>query len=225
MGESAPIIIYPLDAPINVHLSDEDIIKYEDIIKHTEERVNYMNAIAKFEKVSYEQFKKDFMNAFPITDEEKMDKLFMDIYESNLRETYKSIKLPKRSTKGSAGYDFFIPMPVTIKKGTAVTIPTGIRCKMEDGWVLEMYPRSGHGFKSGIHLANTVGIIDSDYYNADNEGHIQIKMINDSAIAPNEMVFEASKAFCQGIFKQFGITVDDESEAERTGGFGSTDKH
>ena len=170
-----------------------------------------MNKIAKFEKVSFEQFKNDWVNAFPLASEER------------IRMIYNEIPLPTRSTLGSAGYDFYLPDEIYLCKNASIVIPTGIRCKIDEGWVLTMFPRSGHGFKYGIHLANTVGIIDSDYFGAKNEGHIQIKLINDSEISKN-IDFETHTAFCQGIFLPFGITVDDEVEAMRVGGFGSTDK-
>lgn len=170
-----------------------------------------MNKIAKFEKVSFEQFKTDWLKVFP----NAVDWLIESIY--------KNIKLPMRSTAGSAGYDFYLPNEIDLIEGKSMVIPTGIRCKIDDGWMLAVFPRSGHGFKYGIHLANTVGIIDADYYNADNEGHIQIKLVNDSKLA-KDIELESGTAFCQGIFIPFGITVDDNAEGERTGGFGSTDK-
>ena len=176
-----------------------------------------MNKIAKFEKVSYEQFKTDTLKVYPYLTEE------------DILIAYKNIKLPKRSTTGSAGYDFFLPFNILLSENKEAVIPTGIRCWIEDGWVLKCYPRSGHGFKYGIRLANTVGIIDADYYNAENEGHIQIKLVNDSKAFQKEEKFNdinlaKESAFCQGIFIPFGITVDDEADGIRTGGFGSTDK-
>lgn len=178
-----------------------------------------MNRIAQFEKVSFEQFKKDWIDTFPSRfyeyDEDVLDKLIGNIYNS--------IKLPKRATSGSAGYDFFCPYGFMIQPNNTMKIPTGIRCKMESGWVLKAYPRSGHGFKYGAHLANTVGIIDEDYYNADNEGHIFIKLVNDSVLAKNVEI-KTGDAFCQGIFLPYGITYDDNANEKRTGGFGSTDK-
>ena len=80
--------------------------------------------------------------------------------------------LPRRATSGSAGYDFFAPFDLTVHPGETVTVPTGVRVWMEEGWVLKLYPRSGLGFKYRLQLNNTVGIIDSDYYYSDNEGHI-----------------------------------------------------
>lgn len=168
-----------------------------------------MEKIAKFEKVSFEQWKNDVVQEFQMENDE-------------LKKMYDAIKLPKRSTSGSAGYDFYMPFSIVLAANTYIKIPTGIRCKMDDGWVLKMYPRSGHGFKTGVHLANTVGIIDADYYGADNEGHINIKLVNDSSIA-KRIEFKQGDAFCQGIFVPFGITVDDDADGIRTGGFGSTD--
>ena len=173
--------------------------------------------IAKFEKVSLEQFREDWYKAFG----EAYKDGDCDIIEDNIKACYENIQLPKRATKGSAGYDFFLPFNIELAVGESQVIPTGIRCKMNEGWVLKMYPRSGHGFKYGLHLANSVGIIDEDYYNADNEGHIQIKLVNDSSLA-QPLDFKYDVAFCQGIFLPFGTTVDDEVEVERTGGFGST---
>lgn len=171
-----------------------------------------MNRIAKFEKVSYEQFKKDWSETF---EEQFSDEIIKTIYNE--------IDLPRRATTGSAGYDFFSPYPFYIEPNETVKIPTGIRCKMEDGWVLKEYPRSGHGFKTGIHMANTVGIIDADYYYSDNEGHIFIKLVNDSILA-KKVTIGQGEAFCQGIFVPFGITVDDDVTDVRNGGFGSTSK-
>ena len=134
---------------------------------------------------------------------------------------YAEIILPKRATSGSAGYDFFAPKDFSLAPGETAKIATGIRVKIDEGWVLKIYPRSSLGFKYRLLLDNTVGIIDSDYYNADNEGHIFIKMTN---CGNKDLSVEKGKAFAQGVFVEYGITVDDECDAERTGGFGSTDK-
>ena len=181
------------------------------------ERFNVMNKIAKFEKVSYGQWKKDLLS-------DDFKEMYSRFPDSELKKIYDAIKLPKRATSGSAGYDFYLPLPfLDVSVNSSVKIPTGIRCQIEDGWVLKIYPRSGHGFKYGVHLANTVGIIDADYYGANNEGHILVKLVNDSLLKkPIELA--QSDAFCQGIFEQFGITVDDEADAKRIGGFGSTNQ-
>ena len=94
---------------------------------------------------------------------------------------------------------------------------------MDENWVLKLYPRSGLGFKFRLQLNNTVGIIDSDYFNSDNEGHIFAKVTNDS----NEekvLSLEKGAGFMQGIFLEYGITVDDDVDGVRNGGFGSTSK-
>lgn len=178
-----------------------------------------MHRIAKFEKVSYEQFKKDWLDTFA----QRYYDLDAEYVDKTIRKIYDSIKLPKRATTGSAGYDFFSPYPFTINIAEVVKIPTGIRCSMENGWVLNVYPRSGHGFKYGISMANTVGVIDQDYYGSDNEGHIFIKLVNDSVLAKTFDI-KSGEAFCQGIFTPYGITVDDEATEIRNGGFGSTSK-
>ena len=164
-----------------------------------------MQQVAKFEKVSFDEFRK----AFETSD------------ESEIRKIYDGIKLPKRATKGSAGYDFYAPIDVALNPGESVKIPTGIRVMIADGWVLALFPRSGLGFKYRMQLDNTVGIIDSDYYGSDNEGHIFCKVTNDSKEGKTVEV-KCGNGFCQGIFLPFGITTDDEASAVRNGGFGST---
>ncbi|HCT65522.1 MAG TPA: deoxyuridine 5'-triphosphate nucleotidohydrolase [Lachnospiraceae bacterium] len=166
-----------------------------------------MKKIAKFEKVSLNQFAKDWADTFNDT--------------SNIEDIYNSIKLPVRATKGSAGYDFFMPMDIRLMPNETIKIPTGIRCYMEEGWVLKCYPRSGLGFKYRLQLNNTVGIIDSDYYYSDNEGHIQAKITNDTN-ERKEIKIACGDGFMQGIFVEYGITFDDECYMERNGGFGST---
>ena len=175
-----------------------------------------MNRIAKFSKVSYEQFKKDWLNAF-----DSYSEWDEDVVEKRIRNIYESIKLPKRATCGSAGYDFFAPSNFCIPADKTEKIPTGIRCEIDNGWVLKCYPRSSYGFKYGVSLSNTVGIIDEDYARSDNEGHIFIKLINDSAIAKT-LEINCGDAFCQGIFIPYGITYDDKVTTIRNGGIGST---
>ena len=94
---------------------------------------------------------------------------------------------------------------------------------IEDGWVLKIYPRSGLGFKYRLQLNNTVGIIDSDYSRSDNEGHIFIKVTNDSNEGKT-LSIPAGTGFAQGSFVEYGITVDDDASGVRNGGFGSTTK-
>ena len=134
---------------------------------------------------------------------------------------YEEIKLPQRATMGSAGYDFYAPFDFRLAPGETIKIPTGVRVRMDDNWVLHIYPRSGLGFKYRLQLNNTVGIIDSDYFNSDNEGHMFIKLTNDSNEGKSLEVTKGS-GFAQGIFLEYGITVDDDAEGVRNGGFGST---
>lgn len=169
-----------------------------------------MERIAKFDKVSKAQFTADWLDTFGGGEEAA-------------EQIYEELKLPKRATKGSAGYDFYSPLSFTLQPGETIKIPTGIRAAMREDYVLAVFPRSGLGFKFRLQLNNTVGIIDSDYYYSDNEGHIFIKLTNDS----NEgkvLELAAGNGFAQGIFFPFGITEDDEVTETRNGGFGSTTK-
>ena len=177
-----------------------------------------MKKVAKFEKVSYNEFKNAILD------------FYVDFYEVNpeeeyIKRLYDEIKLPKRSTTGSAGYDFYnnVGIDLTIVSRETLKIPTGIRCKMDEDWVLMAFPRSGLGFKYRLQLDNTVGIIDSDYYYSDNEGHIFLKVTNDSKTV-KMCDIKKGKAFAQGIFLPYGITEDDDATGIRNGGFGSTDK-
>ena len=128
--------------------------------------------------------------------------------------------MPHRATVGSAGYDLYAPFDFTLAPGEEITIPTGIRAEIENGYVLLIYPRSGLGFKFRLTLNNTVGVIDSDYFYSDNEGHIMVRMTN--CHAEKTVKVEAGQGFAQGIFMPFGITVDDDADGVRNGGFGST---
>lgn len=178
-----------------------------------------MNRMAEFSKVSFQQFKNDWVEEFTGLTEE----IAPDVVDKHVRNIYDEIKLPERATYMSAGYDFFSPMTFTLEPGESIKIPTGIRCEMYDGWVLMEFPRSGLGFKYGLSMANTVGVIDGDYAYSDNEGHIFVKLTNDSSLA-KVIRIEKGEAFCQGIFLPFGITLDDDTTEVRNGGFGSTDK-
>ena len=129
------------------------------------------------------------------------------------------IPLPKRSTPGSAGYDFVSPIEIEIPAGGKGIIPTGIRCEMQEGWVLMLFPRSGLGFRYQTRLSNTVGIIDSDYAIADNEGHIMVSLRNP---LNQSLVIKRGARFCQGIFVPYGLAEETGDFQKRTGGFGST---
>lgn len=163
--------------------------------------------VARFEIVSFEQFKSGFDN----------------LDEETIKSYYNDLKLPKRATKGSAGYDFYAPFDITLAPGETIKIPTGIRTYMEENYVLKLYPRSGLGFKYRLQLNNTVGIIDSDYYYSDNEGHIFAKITNDSNEGKT-VTIQKGTGFMQGIFVEYAITFDDDTQSIRNGGFGSTTK-
>lgn len=172
-----------------------------------------MKSVGIFEKVSFEQFFSAMKDEFYYTDK--------DI--EMVRTIYQNIELPTRATRGSAGYDFKSPISCfTLSPSGTIKIPTGIRVKIEDGWFLGIFPRSSLGFKYRVQLDNTVGIIDSDYYSSDNEGHIFVKLTNDSK-TDKAVVISAGDAFAQGIFIPYGITYSDEADGVRNGGMGSTD--
>ena len=169
----------------------------------------------KFEKVSFEQYKKDIKNFFPLASDELIE------------TSYEKIKLPKRSTIGSAGYDFYIPFDVRIEKYGKdpkydyLVIPTGIRWVTDrKDVVLILMPRSGLGFKKGFFISNTLGCIDSDYAQSSNEGHIMVKF----GARIKSIDFYTGYAFVKGVILPY-LTVTDEEKvtAVRDGGFGSTD--
>lgn len=170
--------------------------------------------VARFEKVSFDQFIND------INEQIKKGELGEWVGKEDLNEMYESIMLPYRKTKGSAGHDFITPFDITIQPGQTIVIPTGIRCIIDSGYVLDLFPRSGQGFNYRLRLNNTVGVIDEDYYFSDNEGHIMVKLSNEG-----NKIFkcEKGKAFCQGIFHEYFIAEGNEfPEETRNGGIGST---
>ena len=151
-----------------------------------------------FEIISKEQYNKDFEKDMKI-----------------------EIQLPKRSTKESAGYDVYAPFDIYLKPNEDIKIPTGIRAYMQTGEMLLIFPRSGLGFKYYTRIANTIGVVDSDYYYSDNEGHIFVKLRNEGN---KDLYIKQGEAFCQMIFMPF-LLVDGDNFDEgdnRNGGFGST---
>lgn len=169
-----------------------------------------MPRIAEFEKVSFDQFNTAWKGIFLADD-------------SEVKRIYENIKLPQRATSGSAGYDFFTPIAITLHSKENLLLPTGIRVKIEEGWFLGIMPKSGLGFKYRLQMDNTIGVIDSDYYYSDNEGHIFVKLTNDSN-SDKVLELKEGASVCQGIFLPFGITYDDNATAKRNGGLGSTSK-
>lgn len=158
----------------------------------------------RFEKVSFDEFKK----------------CCGEMSEEEVRAIYDKIKLPRRATRGSAGYDFYCPYKIELTN-TYTTIPTGVRWVVDNSdsnAVLIMLPRSGQGFKNGVRLRNTTGVIDQDYCNAANEGHIMAKLN-----AEENKTINQGEAFIQGIIIPYLVVENDEATNERVGGFGSTD--
>lgn len=139
-----------------------------------------------FEKISFEQFKKD------VCDD---------------KELYDNYPLPRRETKYAAGYDFYALYDYTLKPGEIKKIPTGIKVKMENTDVLLLLDRSSMGFKWNVRFCNQVGVIDTDYYNNnDNEGHMWIKIQNEGT---EDYVVKKGDGMCQGLFVQYLVTDDD----------------
>lgn len=168
----------------------------------------------RFEKVPFSEYLRSYQAALAYPADCEMDESFIE----SLRLEWDGIPLPTRATEGAAGYDFYLPMDVAIGKHTACTIPTGIRAYIDPGWFLMLLPRSGLGFKYGMQLSNTAGVIDEDYYCADNYGHIIAKIQTNA-----DLHLSAHDRFMQGIFIPYGITKNDHPLSEsRSGGFGST---
>lgn len=156
----------------------------------------------KFERISFDQFKKDVDD---------------DI------DLYNSIKLPTRSTKSSAGYDIRSIESGIIKPNEAKSFKTGLKVCMNEDEVLYIYSRSSQGYKHNVCLMNSVGVIDSDFYNnKNNEGHFQIRLLN---LGDKDFEVNIGDRIAQGVFMKY-LTVDDEDEIlnERIGGLGSTNK-
>ena len=152
----------------------------------------------------------------------RFEKVSFDNYSQyGDRETYDGIKLPRRATRYSAGYDFFAPTDLTINPQQTVTVATGVRILMDGDYFLAIFPRSGLGFKYKLRLNNTVGIIDADYAESDNEGHIFIRMTNES---DKPLTVARGEAFAQGILLAYYCTEDDDVTEKRNGGLGSTTK-
>lgn len=130
--------------------------------------------------------------------------------------------IPKRATKNSAGYDFVSSKEITIQPGEIKLIPTGVKAYMKSNELLYLFDRSSNAKKLGLVLINSVGVIDSDYYNnKDNEGHIFAQMKN---ISDKVVTIKPLDRIAQGVFMTFLIADKDEANGERTGGFGSTNK-
>ncbi|WP_462427224.1 nucleotide modification associated domain-containing protein [Fusobacterium varium] len=193
------------DGQVNESQEDtlRDIIGYTLLMIDCKRNKNEKDLrIRGFEKISENQFKKDF---------------------KGLEVDYEDIKLPKRSTKLSAGYDIFSPVKIELEPGQDIKLPTGLRAYMRETEYLEAVPRSGQGFKYYLRLANTVGIIDADYRFSDNEGHFYVKLRNEGN---KKVVIEKGIAMFQVIFKTYLLADGDSTQNGeiRNGGFGSSSK-
>lgn len=167
-----------------------------------------MKKVAFFDKVKESEF---------VTAAAETTDLHISFFGKNIVEVLEELKLPTRATTGSAGYDIYTPFDIDLKAGEWCEIPLGINCVMKQGWVLLLMPKSGLGFKYGMRLANTVGVIDADYHESDNDGHIKLKFTVDK-----DLHLDRNSKILQGIFVKFGITGDDKATEIRNGGFGST---
>lgn len=187
-------------------LRDIEVLK-KGLNKVLKEVLTKPSVVGRFHKVSFEQFKKDYGD---IENEEDL----ITIYE-------KVLSLPVRSSKDSAGHDFPLTKDIHLKPGESISISTGIRAEIIKGWVLLLMPRSGLGVKFRVQLNNTVGVIDGDYFYADNEGHIKATITNDGKEG-KDLILKAGDRFIQGIFLPYGITSHDNPLGKRTGGHGSS---
>lgn len=161
-------------------------------------------------KVSWAQFQKDYVDTFGGGKTINMD---------DVKDIYDNIKVPCRKTKFSAGHDISIPFDITLPPKERLMIPTGIRCQIETDYVMLIMPRSSLGIKKGLRISNTVPVIDSDYYNANNEGHIFISVINDGK---DVIKFKTGDNIVQAMFVPYGVADEEEILEERVGGIGST---
>ena len=167
-----------------------------------------MNKIAHFEKVSEEQFYGGL---------KKIRDGFSDGYYKNV---YDNIILPQRATTGSAGHDIASPIAFELKPNQEIVIPLGIRCVIDEGYVMLVFPRSSMGIKHGLYIKNTVPVIDSDYSRSDNEGHIYLCVVNggDKSVC----IYEGDR-IAQAMFVPFGVADTEKVTVKRNGGIGSTD--
>lgn len=198
----------------------------EDVFRKADNDYKYYNQLMdnlfgadfelpRFEIVSFEQFKKDWLNTFSDEYSDNPD----DTEE--IKDIYNDIKFPVRGTAASAGYDIFSPINFYLKPGESIMIPTGIRVLMPNDMVFMIYPRSGLGSKYQFVPCNLTGIVDADYASADNEGHIFMHMVNHG---DKVVTVEKGKAFCQGVFTKYHTIYNDSARGARRGGFGSTDR-
>jgi len=162
---------------------------------------------AEFDKVGLKQFISDWIGVFG------------NRPDHTITEIYNQIKLPERKTRCSAGHDFHMPYTFEIAPGGMLMIPTGVKCRMDENYVMLIFPRSSLGIKKHMSIANTVPVIDADYINADNEGHIFICVENRGQ---EVLTLKNGEAFAQAVFVEYATADGKEIEMERNGGIGST---
>lgn len=189
-----------------------------------------MKDVAIFKKVSKKQFGETYRTIYPN----------FEFNEENMQKMYDAVQLPTRKTPGSIGYDFVTPFAFTLYPGSKIWIPTGIRVEiLKEEWGLMIVPKSRTA-KTSIRISNTIGIIDTDYYFADNEGHIMIVLeMPDSPTMKSQgracfgenilnytepVQFKAGDGIGQGIFIEAGMVANEDTSCmcKRTGGYGST---
>lgn len=167
-----------------------------------------------FERISYSVFVDDVRKHYSETI--KAEKLF---------DCWNEIKIPQRKTEYSAGYDISTPLDITIPPHSKIVVPTGIRAVFApeemESWHLQMYVRSSVGIKDEVMLSNNTGVIDPDYYIAENEGDMMLALFN---TGDNLVQYKAGDRLCQAVFVLHGITTDDKAGSKRKGGLGSTGK-
>lgn len=194
-----------------------------------------------FKKVSYEQYLKDWIRLYGEPSDENVVKCI-----------WNKILLPTRSTEKSAGHDFYLPFGFQLDRGQSIVIPTGISCTCDDDIVLLIFPRSSLGFNYRVSMANTIPVIDADYCESDNEGHIMIKIVYDGILdakpvtaailnttedgfpnlvinngislgmSPTTIDFNGGTKFVQGILTNYFVADINDVTNTRNGGIGST---
>ena len=144
---------------------------------------------------------------------------FFEVIKDEFRKNDGEIKLPTRATEHSAGYDFYSPVDCIIQPDESIMIWTDVKAHMYYDNALLLIPRSSMG-KHPVMIANTVGLIDSDYYgNPDNDGNIGFKLLN-KGTTPYEI--KVGDRIGQGVFIKYGTVKDDSASGTRMGGYGST---
>ena len=144
---------------------------------------------------------------------------YFEVVNTECRKNEGEIKLPTRATEHSSGYDFYSPIDITIQPNEKVMIFSDVKAHMYYDNALLLIPRSSMG-KHPIMIANTMGLIDSDYYgNPDNDGNIGFRLLN-LGTTPYEI--KKGDRIGQGIFIKYGTVKDDVVTTKRTSGFGSS---